>query len=674
MSRRLMKAIEKGEGASWAEAFFALHTFMENNTAIHGRKSKTYPRNFGIEIRDELRRREKHVSILARSPDADRLGLDLVVHLAGAVLEAQSIFRRMKEERGAVDFNDLITGARTLLETRRENASEKRRSRILRRLRKNLRHLMVDEFQDTDPDQWALLRALFLVPEEAGEKRSIFLVGDNQQAIYGFRGSDVRIFDEAAGEILRRHGLRGSLQDNYRSAPGVIDFVNRFFDLLFGVDFGPDNLPLVRGAVRLQPLIAKREPVGAKNVFVIEKEKTLTGDEGEAERIADFVDLVLKSVEAKDGAWAALERIEAGPKIAVLARKQKQLALVRSALEERGIPFQLGKSSGFFELEEIRTIKLLLKVLLKPEDRTALIGLLRSPFGGCDDAFLFSLRNLLRPHTALLPGSGSIVETLESAVPELEEVCQLLRECSEKLRWEKASAVLAAAVQRSPLLSAYPAEGRTGAAENIRRFVDVLREAERRLPGGGSPAEVHRWLGSLGDESSPATGGAGNEPVTLMTVHAAKGLEFGMVVLPFLKNNGSNAPADFEIGEFDIAGNARFSGRLLGMRLEDEESDFNRKRTLVQYLIDEAAEAKRANEERRLFYVAATRAAVYLIFSGQDLSLDGGEKGGSLEASGEASEEGRNRTFLSQNPADWISFLGSEMLDIFLPLFPLPPA
>lgn len=655
------------KGLSWGECFFAAQEIFAGAAGLSNRmkQSKNMPRNFWKEGREFFARQDQEVSILSKPVLLENLGFSSLIHIARAVLALRRTFRRLKDERECIDFQDLIQGALRLVrgDLVRDVYQEARRERLLLPIRHHIRHLMVDEFQDTDPEQWALFQQLFLHSSES-HLETLFLVGDYQQAIYGFRGGDVRVFEKATEELQKRGGESASLRDNYRSHPQIIDFCNKAFELFFSLDFDKEGNPRQGGVVKPQPLSAKGKFEksswkGNQRVFLLDtnteenrKRKASPGGNDEAEAVASFLQGVLKNRENWDGL-----RHE-NRKIAVLTRSLKDLSRVRSALEERKIHFELGKNSGFFDLDECQSVILLLRLLRHPEDPIALIGVLRSSLGALDDREIFRLRSQLGGEWQRFWSAP-----LDNVV--LECLRDLLIQARQLAKSQFPSQVLQRVLQESPLSEAFLERGEEGAASSLALFLEMIRAKERELPGGGNLHEIGLWIDALDETSAPATFGGeegGAAEITLMTMHAAKGLEFGMVVLPFLHPR-AREEHDFRIGEFEISPESEpYGSHLLGMQVEDEDGEWVRRKSFVQWLIAESAKARKAAEERRLFYVACTRAKQYLIISGQNLSHEEGFQDG---RSGEP--EILEDAYLSPHPSVWLEELAGGLLAPLLP-------
>lgn len=267
------------------------------------------------------------------STPADTQLLAALQPFAELVLEAQRDRVRTLTERRFVDFDRMLDAAVDAVE---------RVPELRRLLRERHRYLMVDEFQDTDPRQWQMVRMLG-DPEPGEPPDRVFLVGDVKQAIYGFRGGEVRLFHEAAAHL----GVEPLvLPDNFRTLPGVVDWFNQMLPRVL-----PDHWHRIHPA---------REGSGGRVRWL------------EAE-----------DLEAQAAQLVGLLQQESG-QVAVLLRTRTHLGLWESALREAGIPYEVAKGVGFWERPEVRETANLVHALVTG-DPLSWVGVWRSPWVGATE-------------------------------------------------------------------------------------------------------------------------------------------------------------------------------------------------------------------------------------------------------------------------------------------------
>ncbi|MCC6221272.1 MAG: UvrD-helicase domain-containing protein [Deltaproteobacteria bacterium] len=599
-----------------------LEGFLDEHKAFAKRKSKHNPRNFWKELREE---------IIALNPQSlnwnlerEMEGVKIAQTVCRFARKALEKYSSKKKQGGLVDFEDLVIEARRILCVPSEGSEFAAHRAVVAKLRRKFRHIMVDEFQDTDNYQWDIVRAIAKGGGDSAD-RSVFLVGDCHQAIYGFRGGDVRVFSRAAREIVDSFGRILTLRDNYRTRPEILRFINCFFNELFSArQLDSGDASIANSFSEFYPMIAKRANEETSGeiaaVSVLDVGGNISGRSGaeilEAENVALFIESVLSSLEGEtaecSARWSRLQNVATGRKIAVLCRTSKQLLLMAQALLARGIEHSVSHSSGFYDLEEIVYLEALLRFLNDPTNSIYLVGLLRSPLLGLSDRELVELyyqlgcnwNNCFETNQA-----GGVGGKYTAAVKKIKKWIALSKIML-------ASRMLALIVTENGVCEAYQAVGRSDAASNLQFFIDELRSAELENESDGSILgalnflEARRWdsgKSMSGDESSYA--------VVLMTIHGAKGLEFPMVILPFLSARKRADGGDFisarialrnELGteeEFDF----------LGIKVEDENADYKRSETLVSRAIREQNRGLSIEEEKRLFYVACTRARDYLV-------------------------------------------------------------
>jgi ATP-dependent helicase/nuclease subunit A len=537
------------------------------------------------------------------APDADADDADAVV-VCGVLDQLLGLFglayERRKRARAAVDFDDLELLAQQLLE---------RHEQVRSSWSERFELLMVDEFQDTNPRQLAILHAL--------DRGNLFTVGDEFQSIYGFRHADVGLFRARRAELAERGGSL-SLTRNFRSRTALLDVVNAVFTERFA-DF--------------PALVAGREAACEE-------------DERGAEPAAEpAVELLLSDA----GGWEAREELAAavagGLPPAPLWRQaearmlaQRISELVRSRRARAGEVVVLFRASGDLEVFEralqlcgLRTLAAVgtfwghqqigdllayLRALANPLDEEALYGVLASPLGGCSRDCLALLAQ------AAQASRRPAWETAQSAVAGESELAQ-------RLASRDADALAAAC---GLIARERAAASRRGVAGLIERVLDVTRYREHVLAldwGERRLANVHKLLrlarrfeASEGRDLrafldhveyleraarvEPDAPVEGVEPdaVRLMTVHAAKGLEFPVVCLADLGRQPNARTPDLLL-----------DGERLGVRLMRLDGERSTPALAYDELCAERRE-REAEEEDRILYVAMTRARELLLLSG----------------------------------------------------------
>jgi ATP-dependent exoDNAse (exonuclease V) beta subunit len=523
----------------------------------------------------------------ARDDAVGVVGLDLLGRLLEAFAER---FAGLKRARGALDFDDLELCVRDLLVGDAE---------LRERWSGRFDLLMVDELQDTNPREMSILGAL--------DRGNLFTVGDEFQSIYGFRHADVGIFRRRRAELAAEDGVR-ALSRNFRSRPALLSAINAAFAPLFGADF----VPLVAG--RAEP----PDGEGSDGEPLVELmlsdsagwQETAPGEEpgpGPPWRRAEAA-LLAGRIEELIGTGGA----RAG-EIVVLLRYATAAGVYGQALAERGIPIAAALGGGFYGAQEIADLGAYVRVLANPLDDVALYGVLASPLcglradglavvglaaralerspwevlvaaGGGEPAAVEGLAGLSAEDSGRLAGAVALIESERRAAGGLGLADLLVRSGYAERGLGGRGAALGRANIQKLLRLAREFEAREGS--DLRAFADRL--AAGRL---GSSREQHAQL-------------AETDAVRLMTVHAAKGLEFPVVCLADL---GHGPPIGAPIILTD--------GEAVGLRLPDLEGGKPAEAFAYTELRSRAGTAALA-EEQRIAYVGMTRARERLILSG----------------------------------------------------------
>lgn len=496
-----------------------------------------------------------------------------------------------KAARNALDFEDLIL--RTLDALRSDPTLRARAAH-------GIRHLFIDEFQDTDHVQLEIAR---LLSNETGGP-SLFVVGDAKQSIYLFRGAEVGVFDEqrnASEEII-------PLDWNFRTVPDVLGMINDFFSR---------SRALAAVQEHYTPMTAHRPACGEpRSEFLIppETEGWLTDDYRRAE--AEM--LAARILGLCDGQSGLLIQQDTKPvrvrfrDVALLLREMNHAYLYEEALSRAGIPYMVVSGKGFYEQQEVIDVLNLLEVLLDPWNEPALFAFLRSPMVGLSDDDLLRCRGRRG-----LAAAFNEMDEPESAKDlrlwrRARAMVRSLQECLLRPLPELLRRMLDITGLEAILLSQYLGLQRVA---NVRKLVD-LAGAFTRLQPPTLRAFID-YVSSIRNEAvregQAAMQPEGDGAVAIMTVHKSKGLEFPVVFVPDAsqgRNAASSRPAALLHRDLSL---------VLKTIGEDGE------RTLPQMAAAIAArhEEEQIAEHARLLYVALTRAREAIFISGAPAPVSG---------------------------------------------------
>ncbi len=479
--------------------------------------------------------------------------------LPAASAQLQVVFAR----RGAWDFTEAALRALQALGVEGEPSAG------ALRLDRRLQHVLVDEFQDTSVLQYRLLERLTCewVP---GEPRSLFVVGDPMQSIYGFRKAEVGLFFKLASEGLGPWPLESvALSANFRSRAGLIAWVNEAFARLLPKRFVSDE-----GAVPHAPASAVRDAGGAVRIHGL-----VNADmEGEAEYVARLVGEI------------RAERPTA--EIGILVRSRAHGHAIASALTAAGLRFAGEELYALETRPVIRDLLALTETLLFPAARLSALSGLRAPWCGLDLADLVALcESDSRPLTDILTDEQRVARLSEDGQARVARMREVLREA----HGQRGRVPLSRCVEEAWLALGGPAALATQASlDESRIFFEALSELE--VAGEVDIWALRAHLQALYAPADPQASG-----LHILTIHKAKGLEYDVVICPGLgrKTRGDKRPLLLAL---ETEGPRGTDLLLAPLKAHDEDKD-----PLYDALWEFAAR-RREHEVRRLLYVACTRA------------------------------------------------------------------
>ena len=528
-----------------------------------------------------IKKLKKDLLPACRAEFLTRYHHDSRVWLAGVVRAAAANYESLKHRGGWVDFSDLESLAIRLLE------SEPAR-------RPGFGHVLVDEYQDTNPLQGKLIR--LLRSGEGDSRTRFFAVGDINQSIYGFRHADPDVFRNYRREMLSGRGVVIGLLDNFRSRPEILKLAEHLLS-------DPD------GGVEQQTLAARRnfapKTQPSVDVLITRDPQGDRARQWEVRRVAGRIRELMESLKI-----GKLGRAPCWADFAVLLRSRTLIDRFAEGFRQEGIPYELSAGQGFFETTEVRDLVNLLRTLRNPHDDIALAATLCSPFAGASDEDLFRMR-LASGSAGLVTGLYQYSETpagraaaagifaerlakyrsLRDEIPLNVLLSRFLHECGYEtglLQSENGRSKLANV--RKFLRIAGQIAGQAASASRS-RFSETVRAIVELQQSGVSEAEATGY-----DEKTDA--------VRLMTLHAAKGLEFPVVILPALDSSPPNTASAVSYSP---------AGGIGAKWLDPADGNAREDTPLKQFLTGQREKKKKEGD--RLFYVAMTRAEEHLLLS-----------------------------------------------------------
>ncbi|HKY21674.1 MAG TPA: UvrD-helicase domain-containing protein [Vicinamibacterales bacterium] len=514
-------------------------------------------------------------------------------------------YRETLDSHGVLDFSETLSQSLLLLAQMEEFA----RSRY--RLEGRYHHVLLDEFQDTSRAQWTLVALLIRswgegsgVADSAPLIPSIFLVGDRKQSIYGFRDADVAVMDEAGAfidDLRPDRDSRRAISKSFRAVPQLLAFANDLFH-----DIEKDEVR--RDAFRFleQDRFPVDLPVPPADALGIVAAPTVADcADGVATEIRRLLDSQALVRDPSTGEPRPISPRDIG----ILFRTKDSHQDFEKALARQRIPSYVYKGLGFFEADEIKDVLALLRYLAAPDSNLRAAAFLRSRFVRLSDPALQALAPQI---AAVLTGAK------EPALDALDAEDRLvLRRARESLtRWLGLVDRLPPAEILEMVLdeTAYMFETRgpraRQARENLKKIRAMIRRVQNRGYSTMSRLAEHLERLTAGDESN-AVIDAGDS-VSLMTIHAAKGLEFPVVfVVNLSKGTGGRR------GAIRLVSDAEQNQAWLSVGDFQSEADAD-------------AKAKDREETKRLLYVALTRARDRLYLASEVKDAKWRAFGGSL--------------------------------------------
>ena len=538
-------------------------------------------------------------------------------------------FQRLKLERQQIDFTDLEWSVCRLL------SDSDHAEYMQHKLDSRYRHVLLDEFQDTNPLQWQILQSWFSASAAVDTRPGVFVVGDPKQSIYRFRRADARLFGEVK-QYLQNHFDAHHLTQNEtrRNSPAVLEAVNGVFsshpDGFVDFEEHVAHHRDLQGCVEVLPLLPLPDSIALQQgdelrnpLLVPRKERQVDARMLEAEQFAAHVAGIVANRHVLDG---GKERPAEYRDIMVLVRRRTHLRVYEHALRARGIPFLTSRRGGLLDTLEAEDVQALLTFLITPFSDLDLARALRSPVFSCSDDDLMQIAELGTGDR----GSERMILS-EFPIPNPDSWWQRIKHLVENGGGSGALQRAYSLLQGWMLLAdklpvhdlldriyfesdlihryalALPAELKEAVEANLHAFMEIALNVDAgRYPSLPRFLDELREL-RLAENESPDEGRTGEAALRIYTVHEAKGLEAPIVWLldandMQVRTDSYGVLLDWQPDEprpahFSLYGDKAGRGSARASRFEAEE-----------------AYARREN--MNLLYVAMTRARQVLIASG----------------------------------------------------------
>jgi ATP-dependent helicase/nuclease subunit A len=559
---------------------------------------------------DEFKQSRKDLAeILDRKHSLFRMTIDVsdpVITGSVQFLKALSlVFSRYAElvgtgkaTLGGLDFSDLILHARRLF--------LEQGGLVATHFMPRFRYILVDEFQDTDLSQFDIILAIIGKPSPATD--CLFIVGDPKQSIYLFRDADVTRFKEAQEIITAAcRGRVVNLDTSFRSTKEVIGLSNLIFSRLLA----SAEKPWEFGYEQVRISESRADHTGSVELLLPPKGNDAAGTKrNEADMVARRIHSIVNSqplsVYEEQPDHTFIRRPAWYGDIAILLEQRTNLSYYLSALGEYGIPFYVHGGTGFYHRQEVYDLCNILSFLEHRHDNVSLVGILRSPYFGLPDTELFRIAQ--ERGITFWDKLGMYAE--KSGPGQASRARDLLTSWQQYGGHVGLVALLRRILAESGVYTVYAAlPAGEQILANIEKLVAIARNREEA--GLHALADFTADLRMAMDEDeregeAPLDALAENA-VNIMTVHAAKGLEFPIVFVPDMGTSFREKYPPIMIGDNPL---------MVGVKVPNPAADYEMTESAVLLTLREQQRQKERAEKKRLLYVALTRARDHLFMSG----------------------------------------------------------
>lgn len=511
---------------------------------------------------------------------------------------------------GNISFDGLLTLCRDLLKTR---------PKVRRELKRRFKAILVDEFQDTDPVQYEILLYLSEIPDRHEEDwrkirlapGKIFIVGDPKQSIYAFRRADIEAYSHVVERILAGDkGLKADLTTSFRSHHRILTVVNELFSRIIRKRelLQPEYVPLIPHPDNRAALPVQRVELRLVDGRGREDIDAASATRLEAEAIGKWLreemlgrEAIVESGENKE--------VVSPRHIAILLRKLTDVSKYLEVFRRYNIPYIVEGERHFYATQEVIDFVNLLKAIDNPCDTLSLVGVLRSPLGGLSDSEIeemnrLSLLDYRIPDETLKKGitGVSLLKHLDRFLCDLYGPLRRLHsEAGAKSPPEAICSIFATLPVLELAASSFHGEQALANLQKIQKISESVSH-KSDLTFKGFTTLLEKRVETLKEEGESLLTEETVDAVRILSIHKAKGLEFPVVILAGMHSASKG-------GEDSVSVLYDWSTNEMGLKVDNL-------RNYGAVMLNERRMSRDEEEQKRLLYVAMTRARECLILSG----------------------------------------------------------
>ena len=502
-------------------------------------------------------------------------------HLAKFFLGYWAVLNQRLKREGILSFNEVMLKTREILED----------GAVATQYGQRYQHILFDEFQDTNDVRWDIVRLIAEAGQGVLRDQGLFIVGDTKQSIYRFTQADVQVMNRVQSIIDDGGGWVLTADETYRSSQKYVSSViNPLISTAFPGEDDRQNLELYETIFRPSNAAKSISNTGKRTELARCTLNVVLDDEasrGHAIDIIKTADLTLDWLK-----WIKVNGLEpeSGPSIGILLRAFTHILDYIRIFTSKGIEFEVLSSKGLFEQQESYDIYHLISVLVNPLDDLALVGVLRSPFFVMKDAEIQRLKDVAQDRSS----SGWVWSGLKQLHP---DICDTLRDWQQASAREPLDRLIERIISEDERRLSWISE--TGGVLRLANLDRITNSIHQLSLDGLGIREIHEYFKfqiQHGDASQAEL--PGTTRVQILTIHKAKGLEYPVVLLPGMQTQIPSDRSGVFIGRHDGDWQA-------GITLDSRTASH---KTWMYEQIKEQTRAEEEAEDKRLFYVAVTRA------------------------------------------------------------------